>query len=204
MRKINARSFAQYWYRKCRKGAVFSSFYTEFCWYTGCCELTDYHCSVTIDICCSTSGHVCLSSCSDTKPISPKSAASDAIEGPEYTDLPHTNMRRTIAKRLAESKASIPHTYASTNCVMDNLLATRQGFEVKVSVNDFIIKAAAMSLRKVPEMNAVWNGEEAQLLNDVDISVAVATDAGLITPIVKAADNLKVVEISSTLKVMLN
>jgi len=110
-------------------------------------------------------------------------------------------MRRTIAKRLAESKASIPHTYASTNCVMDNVLEMRKGLDVKVSVNDFIIKAAAISLRQVPEMNAAWNGEEAQLLNDVDISVAVATDAGLITPIVKTADNLKVAEISSILKV---
>jgi len=125
---------------------------------------------------------------------------STAIEGPEHTDVPHTNMRRTIAKRLAESKASTPHTYASTNCVMDNVLEMRKGLDVKVSVNDFIIKAAAMSLRQVPEMNAAWNGEEAQLLNDVDISVAVATDAGLITPIIKTADNLKVAEISSILK----
>lgn len=140
---------------------------------------------------------------SDTKPVSPKPTLG-ARQGSEYTDVPHTNMRRTIAKRLAESKASIPHTYASTNCIMDNLLKLRKSIEVKVSVNDFIIKAAAMSLRQVPEMNAVWNGKEAQLLNDVDISVAVATDAGLITPIVKTADNLKIAEISSVLKVTLN
>ena len=124
------------------------------------------------------------------------------MEGLEYSDLPHTNMRRTIAKRLAESKATVPHTYASTNCVMDNLIKTRKGLEVKVSVNDFIIKAAALSLRQVPEMNAVWNGEKAQLLDDIDISVAVATDTGLITPIVKTADNLKIAEISLTLKVI--
>lgn len=85
---------------------------------------------------------------------------------------------------------------------MNNLLELRKGLEVKVSVNDFVIKAAAMSLRQVPEMNVVWNGEEAQLLYEVDISVAVATDAGLITPIVKSADNLKIAEISSTLKVI--
>ena len=110
-------------------------------------------------------------------------------------------MRRTIAKRLTESKATVPHTYASTSCVMDSLLELRKGLEVKVSVNDFIIKAAALTLRQVPEMNAIWRGEEAQLLNEVDISVAVATDTGLITPIVKTADNLKLSEISSTLKV---
>lgn len=128
--------------------------------------------------------------------------ASDVVKGSVYTDVPNTNTRRTIAKRLAESKATIPHTYASTNCVMNNLLELRKGLEVKVSVNDFVIKAAAMSLRQVPEMNVVWNGEEAQLLYEVDISVAVATDAGLITPIVKSADNLKIAEISSTLKVI--
>lgn len=125
----------------------------------------------------------------------------DAVVGPGYIDVPHTNMRRTIAKRLAESKATVPHTYATTSCVMDNLLELRKGLDVKVSVNDFIIKAAALTLRQVPEMNAVWSGVDAQLLNDVDISIAVATDTGLITPIVKTADNLKLAEIASTLKV---
>ena len=134
------------------------------------------------------------------KPVS-SAPRPDAVVGSGHTDFPHTNMRRTIAKRLAESKATVPHTYASTNCVMDNLLKLRKRLEVKVSVNDFIIKAAALTLRQVPEMNAVWSGEEAQLLKDVDISVAVATDAGLITPIVKTADNLPLAEISSSLKV---
>lgn len=124
----------------------------------------------------------------------------DAVVSSGHTDMPHTSMRRTIAKRLAESKATVPHIYASTNCVMDNLLKLRKGLEVKVSVNDFIIKAAALTLRQVPEMNAVWSGEETQLLKDVDISVAVATDTGLITPIVKTADNLPLAEISTTLK----
>lgn len=132
------------------------------------------------------------------KLVTPRPAS--AAKGTDYTDIPNTNMRRTIAKRLSESKASIPHTYASTNCVMNTLLEARKSLEVKVSVNDFIIKAAAISLKQVPEMNVVWNGEEAQLIEQVDISVAVATDAGLITPIVQSADTLKVAEISSTLK----
>ena len=134
------------------------------------------------------------------KPLS-SALPPDAVVSSGHTDMPHTSMRRTIAKRLAESKATVPHTYASTNCVMDNLLKLRKGLEVKVSVNDFIIKAAALTLRQVPEMNAVWGGQEAQLLKEVDISVAVATDTGLITPIVKTADNLPLAEISSTLKV---
>lgn len=141
-----------------------------------------------------------LSVVSAPKPVS-SAPPPDAVVGSGHTDMPHTNMRRTIAKRLAESKATVPHTYATTNCVMDSLLKLRKGLDVKVSVNDFIIKAAALTLRQVPEMNAVWSGEEAQLLKDVDISVAVATDTGLITPIVKSADNLNLAEISLTLKV---
>ena len=141
-----------------------------------------------------------LSVVSAPKPVS-SAPPPDAVVGSGHTDMPHTNMRRTIAKRLAESKATVPHTYASTNCVMDSLLKLRKGLDVKVSVNDFIIKAAALTLRQVPDMNAVWSGEEAQLLKDVDISVAVATDTGLITPIVKSADSLNLAKISSTLKV---
>ncbi|KAK2573989.1 Pyruvate dehydrogenase protein X component [Acropora cervicornis] len=134
----------------------------------------------------------------EAKPVAPKPQS--ASRGTEYTDLPNSNMRRTIAKRLSESKANIPHTYASTNCVMDSLIQFRKGLSVKVSMNDFIIKAAAISLKQVPEMNVVWNGKEAELSGQVDISVAVATEAGLITPIVKTADSLAVAEISSTLK----
>ena len=84
---------------------------------------------------------------------------------------------------------------------MDSMIQFRKGLSVKVSMNDFIIKAAAISLKQVPEMNVLWNGKEAELSGQVDISVAVATDAGLITPIVKTADSLAVAEISSTLKV---
>ena len=137
----------------------------------------------------------------DTKLVSPK--PSDAVVTTKYIDIPNTSMRSTIAKRLAESKATVPHTYASTNCVMNNLIELRKGLEVKVSINDFVIKAAALALRQVPDMNAIWDGKEAQLLSDVDISVAVATDSGLITPIVKTADNLQVAEISSVLKVII-
>lgn len=113
-------------------------------------------------------------------------------------------MRRTIAKRLAESKATIPHTYAVTDCKMDTLLELRAQLKergTKISVNDMIVKAAALALRLVPEMNAVWTNGEAHLLSDVDISVAVATDSGLITPIIKDAANLQVTQISSILKV---
>ena len=113
-------------------------------------------------------------------------------------------MRKTIAKRLTESKTTIPHSYATTDCVMDNLLKFRselQKGELKVSVNDFIIKAAALALRDVPDVNAVYSNEGPQKLSSVDVSVAVATNDGLITPVVKDATLLKVSQISSVVKV---
>ncbi|XP_048583195.1 pyruvate dehydrogenase protein X component, mitochondrial isoform X2 [Nematostella vectensis] len=78
-----------------------------------------------------------------------------------FTDVPNTEMRREIAKRLLKSKTTIPHVYASTDCVMDNLLQLKSHLKERgltVSVNDLLVKVAAVCLRKVPEMNAVWNG----------------------------------------------
>ena len=95
-------------------------------------------------------------------------------------------MRRTIAKRLTESKTTIPHSYATTNCLMNNLLKFRselQKGELKVSVNDFIIKAAALTLRDVPGVNSVYSNDGPQELSSIDVAIAVATDNGLITPV---------------------
>uniref|UniRef100_A0A1E1XCA6 Dihydrolipoamide acetyltransferase component of pyruvate dehydrogenase complex n=1 Tax=Amblyomma aureolatum TaxID=187763 RepID=A0A1E1XCA6_9ACAR len=121
----------------------------------------------------------------------------------EYEDVPLTNMRRAIAKRLTLSKTTIPHSYVSILCNIDETLETRKKYAaegIKVSVNDFIIKAAAMALHRVPAMNAVWKNESVELLSGIDISIAVATDTGLITPIVKGADALGIDEIATTVK----
>ncbi|PJM86998.1 pyruvate dehydrogenase complex dihydrolipoamide acetyltransferase [Achromobacter ruhlandii] len=106
--------------------------------------------------------------------------------------LPHSGMRRAIARRLTESKQQVPHFYLTVDCRMDALLALRaqanQGGAVKLSVNDFIVRAAALALREVPEVNASWHEDAIEFHAGADISVAVATDGGLVTPIVRDAD----------------
>ena len=111
-------------------------------------------------------------------------------------------MRKVIASRLTESKATVPHAYASIDCKLDNLLELRKqinatGAGTKVSVNDLVIKASALALRDVPSVN---QNAEASREGNVDISVAVATPSGLITPIVKDADALSVSEINGCVK----
>ena len=97
-------------------------------------------------------------------------------------------MRRTIAKRLSESKNTIPHYYLTRAINMDNVLALRKELNAisdsKISVNDFIIKAASLACLKVPECNSAWMGDTIRQYNVVDMCVAVATPTGLMTPIV--------------------
>lgn len=106
--------------------------------------------------------------------------------------VPHSGMRRAIARRLTESKQQVPHFYLTVDCRMDALLALRaqanQGGAVKLSVNDFIVRTAALALREVPEVNASWQDDAIEFHAGADISVAVATDGGLVTPIVRDAD----------------
>ncbi|MGE8658312.1 MAG: pyruvate dehydrogenase complex dihydrolipoamide acetyltransferase [Achromobacter sp.] len=106
--------------------------------------------------------------------------------------VPHSGMRRAIARRLTESKQQVPHFTLTVDCRMDALLALRaqanQGGAVKLSVNDFIVRAAALALREVPEVNASWHDDAIEFHAGADICVAVATDGGLVTPIVRDAD----------------
>ncbi|XP_023296445.2 dihydrolipoyllysine-residue acetyltransferase component of pyruvate dehydrogenase complex, mitochondrial isoform X3 [Lucilia cuprina] len=136
-------------------------------------------------------------------------AAAATVTAPQggYIDIPVSNVRGVIAKRLLESKQQIPHYYVTVECQVDNLMKLRakvnkkyekQG--VKVSVNDFIIKATAIACRKVPESNSYWMGNVIRQFDNVDVSVAVSTDKGLITPIVFSADRKGVVEISKNVK----
>ena len=110
-----------------------------------------------------------------------------------YTDIPTTQIRRIIAQRLLESKSTIPHLYLSADVELDGIATMRDALKsqgVKVSVNDCVIKAVALALAEVPAANAKWDTKEEKLVPSpsVDISIAVATEAGLITPIVKNAD----------------
>jgi pyruvate dehydrogenase E2 component (dihydrolipoamide acetyltransferase) len=110
-----------------------------------------------------------------------------------YSERPLNAMRRIIARRLTESKQTVPHFYLTMDCEIDALLKIRRELNAKsdayrVSVNDFVIRATALALRQVPAANAAWSDDAILLWDTVDIAVAVALDDGLITPIVKMAD----------------
>jgi len=106
-----------------------------------------------------------------------------------FEDFPNNNMRKVIAQRLTESKTTIPHLYSSRDYQIDTLLQMRasingQNKDLKLSVNDFLIKATSLALRDVPELNASYTPNSIRRYHSVDISIAVATDKGLITPII--------------------
>jgi len=118
-----------------------------------------------------------------------------SVQNLAYNDVEITQMRKIIASRLTESKTTIPHEYAKISCRLDNIMKLRADLKtqgIKVSVNDFIVKAVASALRKHPNIS--------NEPGNCDVSVAVATEAGLITPIVKNADSLGVGKISETVK----
>lgn len=126
--------------------------------------------------------------------------------GLKYRQESLTNMRRTIARRLSEAKQQVPHFYLTVDCEIDALLELRKqlnertGGEVKISVNDFVIRAAALALKQVPEANASFDESGLLFYEQADISVAVATPAGLITPIVKQAENKGLATIAREMK----
>ncbi len=111
---------------------------------------------------------------------------------PPHSEKPHSAMRRVIARRLSESKQTVPHFYMSVDCAIDELLRVRTVLNAErqdhISINDFVIRAAALALRQVPAANASWSDDAILLWQRADISVAVALDDGLITPIVRGAD----------------
>ena len=108
------------------------------------------------------------------------------------TLIPHTPVRRAIARRLTESKATTPHFYLATECVVDELLGLRKRINetapVKVSVNDFVIMAVAAAFLDVPEANVTWTDEGLVAHASVDVSIAVATDGGLVTPVLRGVE----------------
>jgi pyruvate dehydrogenase E2 component (dihydrolipoamide acetyltransferase) len=109
--------------------------------------------------------------------------------------IPHTPMRRAIARRLTESKRGVPHFYLTAECEADELLSLRaqvnQASPVKVSVNDFVVLAVAAAFGDVPEANVTWSEEGLVAHDTADISIAVATDGGLITPVLRDAGSRK-------------
>lgn len=130
---------------------------------------------------------------------SPPPFATDA----PHDAIPHSQMRRTIARRLTESKQSVPHFYLSADCQMDALIALRREInsgrpdDARISVNDLVVKAAAAALAALPACNVSWTEDALLQWHRVDISVAVATEGGLITPIVTQADRKSLSAVSA-------
>ena len=124
-----------------------------------------------------------------------------------YEEVPLDGMRKSIAKRLTQSKQELPHYYLTIDCELDELLRVRKELNaraeddgIKVSVNDFIIRASALALMKVPDCNVSYAGDALLKHKHADIGVAVALDGGLITPIVKAAETKGLAQISAEVK----
>ncbi|SNX81926.1 probable dihydrolipoamide acetyltransferase component of pyruvate dehydrogenase complex, mitochondrial precursor [Melanopsichium pennsylvanicum] len=155
-------------------------------------------------------------STSAAAPSKPAAAPAPTSSEGDYTDIPVSNMRRTIAARLTESKSTVPHYYVSIDVEMDKVLKLREVFNkaaaekagkdvekakaAKLSVGDFITKAAGVALKEVPEVNSAWYGDFIRQHNKADISIAVSTPTGLITPIVKDVGGSGLATISAATK----
>ena len=132
----------------------------------------------------------------------------------EFQAVKNNNVRKIIAKRLLESKQTVPHFYLSLDLKIDKLLEVRHSLnelanldakgnpEYRISVNDLVIKAVALALKAVPSANSSWTDEAILLYNNVDVSVAVAVDGGLLTPIIRNADQKSISAISNEMKAL--
>lgn len=138
---------------------------------------------------------------------SPSSPTAIAYGESGYVDIPLTMMRKITAKRLTESKQEIPHFYLSVDCTIDALLALRADINSrleneKLSVNDFIIRAVALALIKIPDANVSWQETAIRHYKSADVAVAVAIEGGLITPIIRSAENKTLRQLSSEMKIL--
>ena len=143
----------------------------------------------------------------DTNP----SQIAKMYEGREFTELPLDGMRKTIAARLTEAKQNIPHFYLRRDIHLDALLKFRSQLnkqlaarDIKLSVNDFIIKACALALQQVPAANAVWAGDRVLQMKASDVAVAVAIEGGLFTPVLQDADSKSLSALSAQMKDLAN
>jgi pyruvate dehydrogenase E2 component (dihydrolipoamide acetyltransferase) len=129
----------------------------------------------------------------------PAAVASDA-----YTDIPHTRFRRAAASALTASKQQVPHFYLKATCRVDRLLELRATAnatgDLKITINDFIVRAAGLAMADVPDMNVIWTPDAVRRFESVDIAVAVASERGLITPVVRSVQSRTLSDISATIK----
>jgi len=157
------------------------------------------------------SGRIVASDIKNFQPAAPapqraKAPSLSPIQKLETKEIPLTAMRRTIAKRLAESTGPIPHFYLTADYDVTNLLSLREQLNeiegIKTSVNDFIVRAAALALRHHPNVNASWGDEAITQHGEIHIGIAVSTPEGLITPVVRDADQKSVTEISNEVRAL--
>ena len=134
-------------------------------------------------------------------PLQRTSTPADVTGEAGYTDRPHTGMRRAIARRLTESKTTVPHFYVTADCRVDKLLQARaemnEATGVKISVNDWVMKAVAMALIEVPDANVIWTDDALRYFDRADIAVAVSVEGGLLTPVIRGVESMSLTQINA-------
>jgi len=141
----------------------------------------------------------------DSVPIAASSSKELASQeySSTYSTIPHTSMRKAIARRLTESKSTVPHFYLNADCLVDELLTLRkkinESSNVKISVNDMVVRAVAAAFQDVPEANVVWTPDAMIHYESVDISIAVSTDGGLLTPVLRGVEKRSLSNIATTI-----
>lgn len=132
-----------------------------------------------------------------------------SVQSDDYTDIPNSQIRRITAKRLLESKQTVPHYYLTIDCRVDKLVQLRQQLNAglakdgkKLSVNDFVIKASAGALKKVPGVNSSWHGDFIRQYHNIDISIAVQTPNGLMVPVVRDTYSKGLTDIGAAVKAL--
>jgi len=123
-----------------------------------------------------------------------------AMPAAEFVDIPHSGMRRAIARALTASKQNVPHFYLESTCRVESLLEMRETINndspVRISINDFVLKAVGKALMDVPEMNVVWTDDAVRRFSTADVSVAVGGDHGLVTPVLRSVESMSLSEVS--------
>ncbi|MEU0156233.1 dihydrolipoamide acetyltransferase family protein [Micromonospora fulviviridis] len=134
----------------------------------------------------------------------PTTAARPVQPGHGYREVPHSRLRRAVASRLTASKQVVPHFYVQRTVRVDRLLELREQvnahLEQRVSVNDFVLKAVAVAHARVPEANVTWTDEAMRQYDSVDVAVAIASDRGLVTPVLRAVENMSLRGISTAVR----
>ncbi|NDH18816.1 MAG: 2-oxo acid dehydrogenase subunit E2 [Actinobacteria bacterium] len=135
---------------------------------------------------------------SDSQPR--EARGNQAVRGADFVDIPHSGMRRAIARALTASKQNVPHFYLESTCRVESLLEMRETINndspVRISINDFVLKAVGKALMDVPEMNVVWTDDAVRRFSAADVSVAVGGDHGLVTPVLRGVDSMSLSQIS--------